>query len=85
MFLIYFGPTLIILVKEFKFGVFCCTNVRVTALFGLKSSYYNQILLLAEMAADDILELVFVETPHRLHCYSCKILHLLSGSCCLLC
>lgn len=60
---IYFGPTIIILVKEFQFDVICRKNVRVPAPFGLKSNYYKQILLLAEMAANDILEVVFVETP----------------------
>lgn len=50
-----------------------------TALFGLRSSYYNQILLLGEMEADNVLESVSVETPQRLRHYFYKILLLLSA------
>lgn len=71
--------------KEFQFGVICRKNVRVPAPFGLKSNYYKQILLLAETAANDILEVVFVETPPSDFTATPVNLHLLSGSCCLLC
>lgn len=43
-----FGPPLDIFVN-LSMGKFCCKNVRVSAIYGLKPSYYNRILLLAEM------------------------------------
>ena len=58
------GPTLDILVKVFQFGIFCSKNVSVIALYGLKPGYYNQIFLLAEMEADDVLEAAFVMVHH---------------------
>lgn len=40
-----------------------------TALYGLKSSYYNQMLILAEMEGDDVLEAAFVRTTTGRHSY----------------
>lgn len=44
MLLNYCGQTLHILVKVFQFVAFCCKYIRVTAIYGLKSGYFNQIL-----------------------------------------
>lgn len=49
------GPTVDILAKVYQFCVFCCKNIRVAALCGLKIGYYNQIFPLAGMVADDVL------------------------------
>lgn len=37
-----------------------------TALYGLKSSYYNQMLILTEMEVDDVLKAAFVTNHHWL-------------------
>lgn len=43
------------------------------ALYGWKPGYFNQLLLLAEMEVDEVLEAVFITTNHSWPCPSYKV------------